>query len=498
MSLHTLAHHLQSAGRGEDKVLVHMTPGEVNGLQQLAMAHGGSLTINPHTGLPEAGWLSSILPMVAGAGLMLVPGMQPLAAAALVGAGGALATGSLQKGLAAGLGAYGGAGLASGLGSLGAAEATANAAPAVSTAGVAAPTTEAIAGSVAPNAPFAANPAGMSVPATTVPNVVNPTSMQAMQAGAGRLTEPGGMSALYKELPKGTLPALASTAMTAATPAPPNFHQGKGMIRPYQYTLTKNDAGPERGNVWDGPVSSKERDYFTETWKALPPYSAKNADRMAGVGIGGVSSPYNTTTPMPSQYSSSGIAPQGILAAQAGASQGYRFDPYTGMPITTMAVGGPVEEMSAQNAVGANSMYPQSQIDTSMYSNPMVQRPMPTNVVTQGLDMPTDPYTGEQKFADGGLSTLGGYSDGGRLLRGPGDGVSDSIPAQIGNRQPARLADGEFVVPARIVSELGNGSTEAGARRLYAMMERVQKARRKTVGKDHVAKDTNAEKFLPA
>ena len=55
MSLHNLAHHLQSAGRGEDKVLVHMTPGEVNGLQSLAMAHGGSLTINPETGLPEAG-----------------------------------------------------------------------------------------------------------------------------------------------------------------------------------------------------------------------------------------------------------------------------------------------------------------------------------------------------------------------------------------------------------------------------------------------------------
>ena len=66
MSIHQLANHLQSAGRGEDKVLVHMTPGEVNGLQALAMAHGGSLTINPKTGLPEAGFLKAILPMVAG------------------------------------------------------------------------------------------------------------------------------------------------------------------------------------------------------------------------------------------------------------------------------------------------------------------------------------------------------------------------------------------------------------------------------------------------
>jgi len=104
-------------------------------------------------------------------------------------------------------------------------------------------------------------------------------------------------------------------------------------------------------------------------------------------------------------------------------------------------------------------------------------------------------------YADGGhinAYSLGGYSDGGSLLRGPGDGVSDSIPASIGDRQPARLADGEFVIPARIVSELGNGSTEAGAKRLYAMMDRVQKARRKTVGKGKVAVNSKADKHLPA
>jgi hypothetical protein len=99
----------------------------------------------------------------------------------------------------------------------------------------------------------------------------------------------------------------------------------------------------------------------------------------------------------------------------------------------------------------------------------------------------------------GGLGSLGSYSDGGRLLRGPGDGVSDSIPATIGRkRQPARLADGEFVIPARIVSELGNGSTEAGAKKLYAMMDRVQRARGKTTGKNKVAANSRADKYLPA
>ena len=103
------------------------------------------------------------------------------------------------------------------------------------------------------------------------------------------------------------------------------------------------------------------------------------------------------------------------------------------------------------------------------------------------------------RYALGGLGSLGGYSDGGRLLKGPGDGVSDSIPATIGRKQqPARLADGEFVIPARIVSELGNGSTDAGARKLYAMMDRIQKNRSKTVGKGKVAANSRAYKHLPA
>lgn len=103
-----------------------------------------------------------------------------------------------------------------------------------------------------------------------------------------------------------------------------------------------------------------------------------------------------------------------------------------------------------------------------------------------------------QKYNEGGLSSLGSYSDGGQLLKGPGDGVSDSIPARIGSRQPARLADGEFVVPARIVSEIGNGSTDAGAKQLYAMMDRVQKNRKKSIGKGKVAVDAKSRKLLPA
>ena len=107
-------------------------------------------------------------------------------------------------------------------------------------------------------------------------------------------------------------------------------------------------------------------------------------------------------------------------------------------------------------------------------------------------------------YANGGITgdNLGGYSHGGiaGLTRGPGDGVSDSIPAQIGisGKQPARLADGEFVVPARAVSELGNGSTEAGAKHLQAMVDKVQARRSKTTGKGKIAVDSKATKSLPA
>ena len=90
---------------------------------------------------------------------------------------------------------------------------------------------------------------------------------------------------------------------------------------------------------------------------------------------------------------------------------------------------------------------------------------------------------------------LGSYSDGGRLLKGPGDGMSDNIPAKIGSKQPARLADGEFVVPADVVSGIGNGSTDAGARRLYDMMDKVRKAR---TGSKKQGKEIDSRKYMPA
>lgn len=111
-----------------------------------------------------------------------------------------------------------------------------------------------------------------------------------------------------------------------------------------------------------------------------------------------------------------------------------------------------------------------------------------------------DQMVGEQpmygsNMASGGIANLGSYSDGGRMLKGPGDGMSDSIPASISGKRPARLADGEFVIPADVVSHLGNGSTDAGAKQLYAMMNKVRQAR---TGRKAQGREINPRQYVPA
>jgi hypothetical protein len=102
--------------------------------------------------------------------------------------------------------------------------------------------------------------------------------------------------------------------------------------------------------------------------------------------------------------------------------------------------------------------------------------------------------------ASGGLmglqdqTNLGRYAGGGlgRLVQGPGDGVSDSVPAMIGGQQPALIAQGEYVLPARVVSELGNGSTEAGAQRIDQMVAKIEQMG-KSAGR---GKDSGAHQLL--
>lgn len=159
----------------------------------------------------------------------------------------------------------------------------------------------------------------------------------------------------------------------------------------------------------------------------------------------------------------------------------YNRDTFQAPTPATFAYGGPVEALSAQNQYYNNSRVPNSGYDVGV------------NAI------------GEETFANGGITalrrggmgidSLGGYSDGGRMLKGPGDGMSDSIPARIGHKQEARLADGEFVVPADVVSHLGNGSTDAGAKQLYSMMDKVRTAR---TGRKAQGRQINPNKYVPA
>jgi hypothetical protein len=123
----------------------------------------------------------------------------------------------------------------------------------------------------------------------------------------------------------------------------------------------------------------------------------------------------------------------------------------------------------------------------------------------RGVEEPTYYTASGMGGGNGALSTVGprvnlntesgiGMAKGG-YLDGPGDGMSDSIPATIEGKQPARLADGEFVIPADVVSHLGNGSTKAGSKRLYAMLDKVRHAR---TGNKKQGKQINPNKFMPA
>jgi hypothetical protein len=133
-------------------------------------------------------------------------------------------------------------------------------------------------------------------------------------------------------------------------------------------------------------------------------------------------------------------------------------------------------------------------IHQGAYATPY-QTPISENVLSGASDTNIDPYTGEEKFASGGIAALGAYSDGGQMLKGPGDGMSDNIPATIAGKQPARLANDEFVVPADVVSHLGNGSSDAGAKQLYKMMDRVRQAR---TGKKAQGTEIKPDKYMPA
>ena len=468
MSLQIAAQHLASKGRGPDTTLVHMAPSEVRGLQALAKSHGGSLTINPETGLAEAGFLKNILPMVIGAALS--PFITPMGAAAVVGGLETARSGDLGKGLMAGLGAYGGAGLISGLGTAGAATVAPEAgAQAVGSTAADMSTTQGMTNALAADTGVGStagiNSYDMMNPNTPVP--LDPSKVQAYgdaysQAsqpslanagrGIGQLGSEAGRTAVYNALPTGTLPAAGATLVNAVQPEP------------------EMPAGYE----------PDEYDKRLAKYRLASNYQASSPVRP---------NPYYRPTGL-------GYAEGGNVMMAAGGA--YEDEPMG--DDVSMAAGGKIPDLPESVGVPRTGIYHDTDIDTARkdaWTAAQIRNKKAASAANIKLaSMPKTSVKGlgdVEEMAAGG--SLGGYSDGGRMLKGPGDGMSDSIPATIGRKQPARLADGEFVVPADVVSHLGNGSTDAGAKKLYGMMDKIRKAR---TGKAKQAPAVKADKYMPA
>ena len=556
MGLHHTAHYLRSKGRGNDTMLVHMTPGEVKGLQAIALRHGGSLTINPDTGLPEAGFLEQILPIVAAAGLtyLTAGAAAPTLTAALGGStmAGGIAAGALSgaaisggmaaiqgkdAGKAALMGGLGGA-LSGGMGAYDAAnvfnapnllaDASQEVATTAGTQAGAEVSKQALGSAATPQSFAPVNQAGYNL---SIPDPNIPGGFISSETGQALASAPSGSGLTAGEMMAGSvragpIPPVSSADAAAAAKtvgnsgivtraAPDTIYSGLGT-----YGKAGVQALPVLGLLEDEQQVGPQDNYQSPLRRISPDFRAYEP-------------------PRPNPYYSA------RYAAEGGIMQSYQ-------------AGGPVERMSMANTAmnPQGGLYPMGMIDKTQYATP-TQRPVSAEMVEEapayersnpmlmaiggaarlpkgdpGLYRDADPTTRSQdsftaaltrlnerqkkanikglpglkavakplgnieEAAKGGvMSSLGGYSDGGRMLKGPGDGMSDSIPASIGNKQPARLADGEFVVPADVVSHLGNGSTDAGARKLYAMMDKIRKAR---TGKKKQAPAVKADRYMPA
>lgn len=504
MSLKLAAEHLKSKGRGPDTELIHMTKGEIKGLRQLAQAHGTDLTINPETGLPEAGMLMKILPIVAAAAatyftagaaapaLSAALSSTALAAGTVTTAGGLLAgagAGALIGGASAGLqggdigkgalfGGIGGA-ISGGLGAYGSP---------TDVAGAGAGGAEQLAGGplqvAGPGVP-------MPQPVPFDPNVIPPP---VPTPGGGPL-QVGGPGVDMNSIPN------------APTPGP-------DIPKPGLPDLPKGYGRNEYGDPYElAKVIKPEPSYYSGLGSGMSDMATK-AGILAAPGIGAQMG-MTSDEELPTGESGSmlnRISPN-FRASEPGQpnpyySAGYpdyRRKPYTGMAgggAVAFANRGIVQDLPRSSGadVGTYRDTDPNTANLDAYNAALYNFKKRTKKAGMGKDavaLPEIKQLGNiEEAASGGIMRgIGGYSDGGRMLKGPGDGMSDSIPAVIGKKQPARLADGEFVVPADVVSHLGNGSTDAGAKRLYGMMDNIRKAR---TGKKKQAPAVKAGKYLPA
>ena len=532
-------------------MLVHMTPNEVGGLQALALSAGGSLSINPETGLPEAGFLSNILPTILGLGLAATGVGAPLAAG-IVGAGATAITGDLSKGLMAGLGAFGGASLAGGIGIggaisenafgalgdkagiFGANMGTGAAATSQALQPVSAAITEAPALNAAATAPVDMAGATVPMPGGGTMALANP-SISATGAPFDLLSQvPGGMGGVGQGVATKT-PGFFDKFSSAARQGLPGgiaqkaapYLAGYGVLEPLMRP-TSSGMPDKEDQEFDVPEYRQRQlrprldpDYpegeitffdptgFEPTGRSV--YSSKGfaeGDEVSASpgGLGATLAaqlPQYTSMFQTSPGAISGVpfgygagqAPSEQIRAQLAARQtDQSTGPDTGMiqPGTEPDFGfararnNPLANLAGLGGIGGLGVgglnfdgLNLSGFDFSNLANrlsaygeaPQPQpQPEPMPIETGGFVMPARETA---EFGNG--STMAGQDIlarlGGMPIQGPGDGVSDSIPAMIDGEQPAALANGETYFPPQTVQAMG------GADQLRRLMERAQAAR---------------------
>ncbi len=619
------AQHAQQFGRGDDTMLIHMTPEEVNSLQGLAMAHGGSLTINPHTGLPEAGWLGKLLPTLLG-GIGMAFGIPPIWMGLGGAAVGTAVTGDLGKGLSMGLQAYGGASLggAAGIGgklgnvgqSLGLSGSSAI--------GGAASNTGTLLGTDLP-AGSLAKTALAKIPGEAAATIAKtPDLFGTVAKGPGFFGAFG--NAAKAGLPGGIIgkvaPMLAAQGVMSGVSGAmqPSVSKGKPEESKFKYTPMaplKREVRfqtPEQAEATGGA----EFQYFTPSNPEPVPVSALPIEEQSkyryadgGVasapptGLGELIEYFGASNPGAITASSKYPAPAAPtptapVAPDAG-EQKFNFTPTTPTTPTLPTTGGTnlwglpdftsdqwksiLGDISYQgnqlfvpaapdernrfedySNIGDQGAFPRrtsngSGIDGTGQSLPTEQPVAPAPEVSSpvaslpeydysqyyqpnimdlynnyGQTTPTEQpvyaepvapvapayeepvfsrqggggggtynnYDNVQEFARGGgvhmrdgafvvdartVSELGNGSSnagiellarmGGRPVRGSGDGVSDSVPASIGGKQQARVARDEVIFQPDAVRRIGGGSEKRGTQKLYALMEKAHSARKK-------------------
>jgi len=480
------AQGLASLGRNGDSMLVHMNPTEVAGLQSLAMAHGGSLTINPDTGMPEAfnlgGVFKAALPMIAGAALGPAGfGLTGLQAGLLVGGATALLSGDIGQGIMAGFGAGAGSGLGESLSNFAKQGAASNV-----------PTGEfmgdVIQNQVAStNAALPAGTFGGGAAGGVGSNLISPT--YGTTGGFGAPVGQGSFSGVNLNPTSSFMKPVINAPAMPTQSLVPELTSGVNKIN---LANTSNLIRPEvgAGSMISGAGRAIQNpgqfvDYLGGGFETAKQVGLP----AAGIIAGGVEE--SDLYPKQQAYAE---APSNAVDPLTGRLR-LKYDTDLRLNPTYAKEGGYIDGYATGGTIQSGGI-------RDLYGTPDNQPTISPGLSGFGLgrlnNLASEQALNQAQtlgYAEGGLTAfaMGGNPKGG-YLNGAGDGMSDSIPATIEGKQPARLADGEFVVPADVVSHLGNGSSKAGSKKLYAMMDKVRHAR---TGNKKQGKQISPDKYLP-